>query len=330
MGERLAWLDMARGAGIAAVVVGHVTSDADVRGALFHFHMPLFFMLAGMMFVPAPVWQVARRRASTLLAPYACWLAVVALVDIVIASFTAHPAYLPWGRPLIATARLILGGTFLVGPFGVFWFVTCLFGVQLAGAAILRRPRREVLIAAAVLFLCANLVPHLPSPWGLASMPCALFFFIVGALYNRHELAGRPHIIALAIGAAALSLVSRPLDIKIADAGTPVLGILAALGLCHLIIVAAQNISPIKVVATLGRASLVIMYLHLTIFYALRDHLGEMAVITLSLGAPAALWMLLRKSSLSRRFLLGERPAHRADPGLSPPAGMLPLGNKQA
>ena len=140
MGERIGWLDTARAIGIVAVVAGHVTTDRAIWAAMFHFHMPLFFMLSGMTFSPAPPHVVAARRARTLLVPYAAWLVLVALGDIAIAAATGHPTYLPWDRPIAAVARALLGGTYLVGPFGIFWFVTCLFLVQIAAGAILRRP----------------------------------------------------------------------------------------------------------------------------------------------------------------------------------------------
>ena len=125
------------------------------------------------------------------------------------------------------------------------------------------------------LFVAVHLMRHWPSPWGVIGLPLGLFFFLAGALYRRHVARlGWPLTVA-ALATAALAFVSAPLDVKVADYGTPILSIVAALGLCHLVFVFAQRLPPSRIVAALGQASLVVMYLHLTILYALRDRLPE-------------------------------------------------------
>lgn len=265
MGDRIGWLDTARAIGIVAVVIGHFTSDPAVRAAMFHFHMPLFFMLSGIVFgTPAPA-RLIRRRAATLLLPYAAWLLVIALSDAAIAAVAGHRAYLPWDHPPAALARLLLGGTFLVASFGIFWFVTCLFVTQILAALVLRLPARWLPATAAAALAAALLMPALPNPWGIISVPLALFFFLAGILHHRHaDRLGGPLTLA-AIALALLAPLSRPLDLKVADAGTPLFSILAALGLCHLILLAARRLPRSPAIERLGQASLVIMYVHLTL-----------------------------------------------------------------
>lgn len=330
MGERIGWLDTARGIGIVAVVAGHVTSDPAVWAAMFRFHMPLFFMLSGMVFTPGALADVAHRRARTLLLPYAMWLVILAGLDVLVAFAAGHAMYLPWGRPAAALARMLLGGTFLVGPFGVFWFVTCLYVVQLIGTVILRRPLRQVLVMATLLLAVAHVIPRMPNPWGLVSVPIATFFFLAGALHRRHaEALGWPlTVIALAVG--LLAIVSRPLDLKIAEVGTPVLSIVAALGLCHLILTVAKWAPIVSPIAALGRASLVIMYAHLTLFYALRDRLSEAGVTLLCVAVPLGLWLILRRFPAARMLLLGERLLVGRPPLVTPQAPPVPFRHEQA
>jgi fucose 4-O-acetylase-like acetyltransferase len=304
MGERIGWLDNARAIGIVAVVAGHVTRDPAVWAALFHFHLPLFFMASGMVFTPRPWRETARRQAHALLVPYVAWLMIVAVSDLGIAAILGHRTYLPWDRPLAAIARLVLGGTYLVGPFGIFWFVTCLYLVQLVGGIVLRRGERVVWIAAFAALAIAHAMRHWPSPWGVIGVPLGLFFFLAGALYRRHRarLDGRATL--LAIGAAGLVPVTAPLDIKIADFGTPLASSIAAIGLCHLIFVVARRV-PAAPLASIGRASLVIMYSHLTIVYALRESVSDGAIAVLAVALPIGLWWLLRRSATPARLLLG-------------------------
>ncbi|WP_085808218.1 acyltransferase family protein [Sphingomonas sp. TZW2008] len=95
MGERIGWLDNARAIGIVAVVIGHVTRDSATWAAMFHFHLPLFFMASGMVFTPRPWRETARRQAGTLIVPYVLWLVLVAVIDVAIAAALGHRTYLP-------------------------------------------------------------------------------------------------------------------------------------------------------------------------------------------------------------------------------------------
>lgn len=45
--ERIKWIDIAKGIAIILVIVGHTVSTGIVRRIIFSFHMPLFFMIAG-------------------------------------------------------------------------------------------------------------------------------------------------------------------------------------------------------------------------------------------------------------------------------------------
>lgn len=330
MGDRIGWLDTARAIGIVAVVAGHVTSDLAIWAAAYHFHMPLFFMLSGIVFKPASVGDVARRRAQSLLLPYVVWLAIVAAGDVLIAGITGHPLYLPWDRPFAALARATLGGTFLVGPFGIFWFVTCMYLVQVAGAAVLRRPQRQMLLIAVLLLLMALLVQRWPNPWGIFSVPLALLFFLAGVLYRRHADRLGTALAWLAAAATALATLTLPLDLKIAEAGTPVLSIVAALGACHLILIGSRWLPQVAAVTVIGRASLVIMYVHLTVYYALRGHVAESLIVTIGVALPVALWLVLRRFDLTRVLLLGERRGNPGADGMTLRVARAPLGDQQA
>lgn len=48
--ERIDWVDAAKGIGILLVIIGHSVSFSPIRGAIFSFHMPLFFICSGITF----------------------------------------------------------------------------------------------------------------------------------------------------------------------------------------------------------------------------------------------------------------------------------------
>src|SRR3546814_8034419 len=73
-GGRLEWIDVARGIGIVAVVVGHVWTRGGLRDAMYSFHMPLFFLLSSLLSRPQPVGRFARRQLAAQMRPYAAFL----------------------------------------------------------------------------------------------------------------------------------------------------------------------------------------------------------------------------------------------------------------
>ncbi len=117
-----------KGIGIICVVWGH--SGSPYGYLMFLFHMPLFFFVSGYLYKPRPdqSWlQNAVGRAKHLLIPYIFYLLLITVILSVLA--------LRAGQPL-ATAidwkALVLGGSMLAGAYGTFWFVTSLYVVQTA------------------------------------------------------------------------------------------------------------------------------------------------------------------------------------------------------
>lgn len=48
--KRIDWIDIAKGIGMICVISGHTIKNPVLRGTIFSFHMPLFFILAGYTF----------------------------------------------------------------------------------------------------------------------------------------------------------------------------------------------------------------------------------------------------------------------------------------
>ncbi len=64
-GERVEWIDVAKGVGIILVVIGH-SSMKSIADEIYYFHMPLFFMLAGTVFKPAGITDYFTKRVRSL------------------------------------------------------------------------------------------------------------------------------------------------------------------------------------------------------------------------------------------------------------------------
>ncbi len=125
--------------------------------------------------------------------------------------------------------------------------------------------------------------------------------------------------LAAACAVAALGVAyARPFDMKYGEYGTPVLSVAAALAWAHVVFVLSGWLARIealrRVVAPLGRASLVILFLHRLIVLELHG-LPDAVVVAAATGLPFLAWLAIRRCpSPLRQALLGERPGRVPEP----------------
>lgn len=227
---RSAAIDAVRIIGVVAVVAGHVWGDVPgVRALLYSWHVPVFFVLSGYLTSHAPLPTLIRRRARTLLLPYATWLVVLALT-------------IPYAFPPV---NLLLGGAYLTRPFSAFWFVTALFVAVVVAACIQRLPLWVQWVASAALLTAAYMIgaPLALVPWDAAVGAACVVFVIAGRTLRMYR---ERFPTAMLVGGGIVGLVvaglgwSAPLDLKVADFGTPVVSVAVAIGISAGMIAAAE------------------------------------------------------------------------------------------
>jgi fucose 4-O-acetylase-like acetyltransferase len=205
---RNTFLDCTRGLGICLVVFGHVQrglSDAHLLPAnypfaqidftLYTFHMPLFFLLAGLY-----VWPALEKgrgpfigsKFMTIVVPYFVWSIIQGGVQIAMAHSTNHPLALSdW--PMLFYA-----------PLGQFWFLYALMIWQLVAFACGRRgPALMVIALLALAFSTA-----LPDSILATAMKMGVFFAAgaaIGPGLERH-IASFAHWKSFAICCGAFGL----------------------------------------------------------------------------------------------------------------------------
>lgn len=117
--NRLQYIDIAKGMGILLVVLGHVRTSAPLHDTIYLFHMPLFFLLSGMLFkLEEGWWLCMRKKFVHLLLPYLFFMAMFVPLRMATDAFCTgeFPAF-----------RLsMLGLSYFDKPL---WFVFALFGV---------------------------------------------------------------------------------------------------------------------------------------------------------------------------------------------------------
>ena len=142
IGERIAWVDTAKGLGIALVVVGHVLRGlvasnviSATPGAVFidawiyAFHMPLFFFLSGLFLsrsATKPFLEFARDKVRTIAYPYFVWSLIVLLIKTPLGPIVNQP------RNLLQVPDI------LYHPAEQFWFLYVLFLISLALGILLK------------------------------------------------------------------------------------------------------------------------------------------------------------------------------------------------
>lgn len=216
--RRIVWVDVLKAILIVLVVAGHVFGTAAhyvptcnmgyyefMFKVIYSFHMPAFFMLAGLMTSEASQSKSFTSRLGKsfrrLLVPYFFFGVVGAVVYMVVmpcfgkvsAGATGYYNQFGGGEWWHAWASLLYGAAF-PGTDGfrcnsVLWFLPCMFSVKLLGGLLLRKvgtaPRAVrtiiLMIISIVLLGWASQYCHIPSlPYGLSQVLWYLPFFLIG------------------------------------------------------------------------------------------------------------------------------------------------------
>lgn len=173
---RLHWIDVLKGIGIFLVVLGHIGMGNSLQRWIYSFHMPMFFMLSGMLWagrrgLSCNFMDFLKKRTISLLIPYVLF------------------------RLLLFVYWLCIESHFRALDLGPIWFLIVLYADELIVFLLSRKFRNAVvsyvvlfIISSAVLYVCD--VFHFSSNnafsawftriadgmmWYLAGCVCSLF-----------------------------------------------------------------------------------------------------------------------------------------------------------
>lgn len=308
-GGRLEWIDVARGIGIVAVVIGHVWTKGPLRDAVYSFHMPLFFLLSGLLSRPQPLAGFTLRQLGSQMRPYAAFLILLIAADQIIEPLKGgRPIFHLWPRDVLP---ILLGGTWLRGPHTIFWFVPCLMMARiLFNVALVRWPdaldRRWGLMMMPMLLAAygAGLLTQ-ASPLGVLSVPMAVALLWTGAAWQQVRWRGWMWAPLALLSLAGLTGLVPTLNMKVADYGWPLLSIGSAVASSLLLFRISVRIAPFGGwIAAVGRASLVIMYLHVAVIHYLSPYLSKPWLLMQAVLLPLAAYYLIRAFPALRRIFL--------------------------
>lgn len=132
-------VDMAKGLTMLLVIAGHSLFGV-LRGAIYSFHMPLFFILSGMTFRfsgdMSHLWRRCRKAAVHLLLPAAVLIAANMVIEVLQAfSCGTGPDVSFWldkAKTLLycSGSRFYRDGQVIIGRIGIPWFLIVLFSAR--------------------------------------------------------------------------------------------------------------------------------------------------------------------------------------------------------
>lgn len=330
---RLEWVDATKGLGIILLVVLHVEAvsnaalAAPIVWVLRLFRMPMFFVVAGLLFSPKVPLTLARKKAISLLVPYVSYLALIWAAIALRYALLGIPSFYLTPTGLVAMIR---GGERLNGEYGVFWFLTCLFFTQLTYGILIRRwgsPLKAQVIWAVITLLSIGYVVAWVEPWFASPLALGVVPFGLPLFWFGHVLkVASPDPRNVALGSVAVLVIAGlmwcfgvPLgmDMKYADPGVPLLSIAVAIALTCLFFELMKRVCKLPFfgakLASLGEAAVVIMFLHQFVHRTLRAvGLGiDLVLIATGVLVPLAFWYIFKRSDVLSRLFLGiERQGH--------------------
>lgn len=188
--DRLDELDIAKGIGMLFVIFAHVNYTPELLTPIYSFHMPLFFVLAGMEYDPAEYSRLRDmiwRRWHTLIKPYLFFsLASLAYVFLSEKLF-AHATDLKSEEYISAFIQIFIAQGSKPVLNTPLWFVPCLFAAELIYFFLAKLKTAACAIVCFALAYAGWLLQsgmlafdHAQLPWTLDSALYALSFYAAG------------------------------------------------------------------------------------------------------------------------------------------------------
>ncbi|MGE6538975.1 acyltransferase family protein [Bacillus luti] len=324
MKQREFWIDIAKGLSIILVVMGHSGQDTVVDDYLAWFRMPLFFALSGLLFKPIDpsrfiIW--AKKRTKQLMIPYISYGLLIALL-IFVSTFNLNGF-------IKDILKLGYGGLALKGPYGVFWFITCLLLSQLFFGYISRFAKHIQILIVALSYILAHIISlskfaTVMLPWHLDVALMTVVYYALG--YYGKEIIRTlikkyyTPIVCSAIWIPILLLdlkgkIEHTLDLKykvysdpILDLVIPITMVLTVCSFCYWF----SKVPYSKYLIFLGTNTITIMYLHIPINLAIKQIFNvdySLFIFTLiGVFTPLLISFILKKSDLLSKIYLGKQP----------------------
>lgn len=190
---RTPWIDIAKGIGILLVIYGHVARGVVAAGlpmdpgvfavidrAIYSFHMPLFFLLSGFVFLGAlerkSTRSIVYSRIDAIVWPYLLWSLLSSFIEVMLSAYT--------NKQTAPSDVLAL----LWQPRAHFWFLYVLFLASLfvlAWDRLFGRSLPALGALAGLTTLLSLFRPHIPDAWMWHALVINTAWVSIGLLMAR-------------------------------------------------------------------------------------------------------------------------------------------------
>ncbi|WP_273212125.1 acyltransferase family protein [Runella zeae] len=177
---KIQWIDILKGIGIILVVLGHTGIPWFFSKWIYSFHMPLFFFVSGVLFIPDKYKCLTFivRKLRTLLIPYLFF----SLINFFLANFLKISNF------ELSLAELFFGWNGLA-----LWFVPVLFVIEILYYTINAFFKNNALVLFVVVLFCLIgylfYVKNIYFPYKMNVVFCGLTFFYIGNISSKFLIA---------------------------------------------------------------------------------------------------------------------------------------------
>ncbi len=192
--HRYDYIDIAKGIGILLVVWAHIMITGDTHRIIYAFHMPLFFMISGMLFQRTKyksLYDFIKKRTKRLLLPYLAYSIATWMIWVLFRMIRDDDVVSYW-MPLLQTVIAKGSGEFIVHN-SALWFIPCLFATEILYYIISRKND----FCVSIICLCCTGVSFILGyyfgdgwwfllPWNFDAVLIALTFFGLGNILVKH------------------------------------------------------------------------------------------------------------------------------------------------
>ncbi|MGG4434538.1 acyltransferase family protein [Priestia megaterium] len=316
MNKEIKWISISKGFLMILVVAGHSNYEILSR-YIYWFHMPAFILISGYLFNNAyNLKDLINKRSKRMLIPYFSF-ALLTLIIIQIQSYNLNEISL-------YIENIVKGGRNLGYWYGIYWYVTMILLTTITFAIMIKAVKNRIVTIGVIALLYISAHLYIANNdykvfWSADTVLIALFYFGLGyyskSIINRiNTLYG---IIATLTGVILIycdyvEVFQYKLDMKsniynhlILDALIPVVFTVVIISISKLI----QNTNLGSLLSNIGKMSMTIMYLHLTVMIIMRNYfnVSEWATILIAIIIPVAAHLIFERISLFNVLFLGKQ-----------------------
>ena len=312
---RIETADRLKGLCILLMIVGHCFIPDALHDAIYLFHIPMFFFIAGFFFKPAPIGKRLRSDARRLLVPYFVCILLVALkygIDSLRLGSADDLLHFIVSSLVVGPDIDFMGWTNLaIGPV---WFLFSLFWCRTI-LNLLLRVRYGIWISMLIGIGACLVGPRIHLPFGLLQGMAGLFFAGAGHVAAMHkETFQKRSLVPIAVACTLPAVFIPSMDMHPGIYPYYVLNLVVSLAACSLLwnllyVVESSSFKVLSFLSWAGRFSLLVLMVHYFEFmtfywYEKFSFLPAFAIVIVRVCAVLAVSFGLSKVPFIRKFCI--------------------------